>query len=82
MIKTVGSICSGIEGASVAWEHLCVHFDWFSEITPFPSRLLAEKYPKISNRGDMNNIPDEIIQGKITAPDLVCGGVRHVKHSP
>ena len=74
LIKTVGSICSGIEAASVAWEHLGVHFDWFSEIATFPSRLLAEKYPKISNRGDMNNIPDEIIQGKITAPDLICGG--------
>ena len=74
MIKTVGSICSGIEAASVAWESLGVNFDWFSEIAPFPSRVLAEKYPSTPNLGDMNDIPEMIIQGKITAPDLICGG--------
>lgn len=74
MIKTVGSICSGIEAASVAWEPLGVNFDWFSEIAPFPSRVLAEKYPSIPNLGDMNGIPELIKQGKISAPDLICGG--------
>lgn len=74
MIKTVGSICSGIEAASVAWEPLGVQFDWFSEIAPFPSRVLAEKYPAIPNLGDMKDIPGMISQGKITAPDLICGG--------
>ena len=49
MIATVGSICSGIEAASVAWEPFGVHFDWFSEIAAFPSRVLAEKYPNIPN---------------------------------
>ena len=74
MIKTVGSVCSGIEAASVAWEPLGVKFDWFSEIAPFPSRVLAEKYPSIPNLGDMRDLPDMIIQGEITAPDLICGG--------
>lgn len=74
MIKTVGSICSGIEAASVAWEPFGVHFDWFSEIASFPSRVLAEKYPAIPNLGDMNNISDLILQNKISAPDLICGG--------
>ena len=74
MIKTVGSICSGIEAASVAWEPFGVQFDWFSEIAPFPSRVLAEKYPTIPNLGDMNDIPDKILRGKIAAPDLICGG--------
>lgn len=74
MIKTVGSVCSGIEAASVAWEPFGVHFDWFSEIAPFPSRVLAEKYPTIPNFGDMNDIPDQIVQGKMSAPDLICGG--------
>ena len=74
MIKTVGSVCSGIEAASVAWEPFGVHFDWFSEIAPFPSRVLAEKYPTIPNFGDMNDIPDQIAQGKMSAPDLICGG--------
>lgn len=74
MIKTVGSVCSGIEAASVAWEPFGVHFDRFSEIAPFPSRVLAEKYPTIPNFGDMNDIPDQIAQGKMSAPDLICGG--------
>lgn len=74
MIDTVGSICSGIEAASVAWEPLGVHFDWFSEIAAFPSRVLAEKYPDIPNLGDMNNIPEMIAQHTITSPDLICGG--------
>lgn len=74
MIRTVGSICSGIEAASVAWEPLGVKFDWFSEIAPFPSRVLAEKYPLTPNLGDMNDIPEMISRGKITAPDLICGG--------
>ena len=46
----------------------------FSEIAPFPSRVLAEKYPTIPNFGDMNDIPDQIVQGKMSAPDLICGG--------
>lgn len=74
MIKTVGSVCSGIEAASVAWEPFGVHFEWFSEIAPFPSSVLAEKYPAIPNLGDMRGLPEKILQGKITAPDLICGG--------
>ena len=47
MIKTVGSICSGIEAASVAWKPMGVSFKWFSEIAPFPSvcrPVPAQKY--------------------------------------
>ena len=73
-IKSVGSICSGIEAASVAWEPLGFKFKWFSEIAPFPSQVLKEKYPNIENLGDMNNIPDAIIKESIFAPDLICGG--------
>lgn len=74
MIKLVGSICSGIEAASVAWNPLGLSFQWFSEIAPFPSRILNEKFPDIPNLGDMNNIPALIEQGQIIAPDLICGG--------
>ena len=73
-IKTVGSICSGIEAASVAWEPLGFCFKWFSEIADFPSRVLKEKYPEIPNLGDMNDIPEKIESGEIFAPDLLCGG--------
>lgn len=73
-IKRVGSICSGIEAASVAWEPLGFEFDWFSEIADFPSRVLSEKYQDIPNLGDMNDIPEMIKAGEIIAPDMICGG--------
>lgn len=71
---SVGSVCSGIEAASVAWNPIGYSFKWFSEIADFPSRLLKEKYPKTQNMGDMNGIPDFIRKQKISAPDIVCGG--------
>ena len=70
----VGSICSGIEAASVAWKSLKFEFDWFSEISPFPARLLKAKYPETPNLGDMCNLPEKISQGEIATPDLICGG--------
>lgn len=73
-IKSVGSICSGIEAASVAWEPLGLEFDWFSEIADFPSRVLAEKYQNIPNLGDMNDIPQKIASRAVIAPDMICGG--------
>ena len=73
-IKTVGSICSGIEAASVALNPLGFHFEWFSEIATFPSQVLKEKYPDIENLGDMNNIPQKLKDGTLKAPDLICGG--------
>lgn len=73
-IKTVGSICSGIEAASVAWEPLGFNFKWFSEIADFPSKVLANKYPNICNVGDMVDIPTKINEKSIIAPDLICGG--------
>ena len=60
-IKNIGSICSGIEAASVAWKSLGVQFNWFSEIADFPSKVLAYKYPDIENLGDMNNIPNNLL---------------------
>lgn len=74
MIKTVGSICSGIEAASVAWNPLGLSFQWFSEIATFPSKVLKEKFPDIENLGDMNNISNLLLKKKICAPDLICGG--------
>ncbi|MCE7792213.1 DNA cytosine methyltransferase [Salipaludibacillus sp. CUR1] len=73
-IKTVGSICSGIEAASVAWSPLGFKFQWFSEIADFPSLILKEKYPNTQNVGDMINIPKLLLDEKISAPDLLCGG--------
>lgn len=74
MIRTVGSICSGIEAASVAWKEFGFKFSWFSEIATFPSQVLDYYYPNIKNLGDMNEIPEKILSEKIDAPDLICGG--------
>ncbi|MCL1988668.1 MAG: DNA cytosine methyltransferase [Firmicutes bacterium] len=73
-IKTIGSVCSGIEAASVAWQGLGLTFEWFAEIADFPSKLLAEKYPTIPNYGDMTGLANKILEEKIAAPDLICGG--------
>ena len=73
-IKTVGSVCSGIEAASVAWNPLGLNFEWFSEIDEFPSKVLEERYPDKINIGDMNDIPNKLINKTIPAPDLICGG--------
>jgi DNA (cytosine-5)-methyltransferase 1 len=70
----VGSVCSGIEAASVAWEALGFRFEWFSEIAAFPSQVLKEKYSPIPNLGDMNDIPSLLKHQKILAPDIICGG--------
>ena len=70
MIKTVGSVCSGIEAATVAWEPLGFKFQWLSEIATFPTKVLAEKYPSVPNVGDMNNIPDLIREKSIDSPEL------------
>lgn len=72
--QSVGSVCSGIEAASVAWEPLGMKFQWFSEIADFPSRVLAEKYPNIKNLGDMNDLPAQIESKNIVAPDIICAG--------
>jgi DNA (cytosine-5)-methyltransferase 1 len=69
-----GSVCSGIEAASVAWEPLGWKAAWFSEIEPFPSTVLAHHYPEVKNLGDMTQIPALIQRGEVEAPDILCGG--------
>ena len=75
-----GSVCSGIEAASVAWEPLGWRPAFFSEIDKFPSRVLAHRYGSnmpgeplanngIPNYGDFTKI------GALPGPvDLLVGG--------
>lgn len=69
-----GSVCSGIEAASVAWHPLGWTAAWLSEIEPFPCALLKHHYPNVPNHGDMTLLPEKILSGQIEAPDLFCGG--------
>lgn len=69
-----GSVCSGIEAASVAWHCLGWQPAWFAEIEKFPSAVLAYRWPDVSNLGDMTQIAAAIRAGKIDAPDVLVGG--------
>jgi len=71
---SVGSVCSGIEAASVAWQGAGFEFKWFSEVADFPSKVLKSKYPGIPNLGDMCDIPKKLQNNQIDTPDLICGG--------
>lgn len=44
-----GSVCSGIEAASVAWAPLGWKAAWFSEIEPFPCEVLKHHFPDVTN---------------------------------
>ncbi len=66
-----GSVCSGIEAATVAWEPLGWKPAWFSEIEPFPNEVLAHHYPQIPNLGDMTKLYDKAKETKI---DILVGG--------
>ena len=65
-----GSVCSGVEAATVAWEGLGWKPQWFSEIEQFPSAVLNHHYPNIPNMGDMTNYKD----WNNASIDLLVGG--------
>jgi DNA (cytosine-5)-methyltransferase 1 len=53
-----GSVCSGIEAATVAWDMLGWTPAFFSEIEPFPCAALAHHYPDVPNLGDMTKFQE------------------------
>jgi len=80
---TYGSVCSGIEAASVAWEPLGLEPAWFSQFDPehnykkgpdFPSTVLAHHWPHVSNLGDMTKLAAMVRSGEEEAPDIFVGG--------
>lgn len=71
---TFGSVCSGIEAASVAWGPLGWRAAWLAEIDPFARAVLAHHYPKVPNLGDMTTIARRVLTGEVPAPDILCGG--------
>lgn len=71
---TFGSVCSGIEAASVAWHGMGWRAAWLAEIEPFPSAVLAHHYPDVPNLGDMTTIADKVLSGDVAAPDVLVGG--------
>lgn len=65
-----GSVCSGIEAATMAWQPLGWECAFVAEIEPFPCAVLKERHPHIPNYGDITKYrewPDETI-------DVLVGG--------
>jgi len=67
---TYGSVCSGIEAASVAWHPLGWRAAFLSEIEPFPRAVLTHHYPATPLHGDFTTIE----AGQYEPIDLLVGG--------
>ena len=68
------SLFSGVEAASVAcdgmgWEALA-----FAEIDPFPSAVIAKRFPGIPNLGDVTKVNWRSFVKSCGRPNLVVGG--------
>ena len=62
---TFGSVCSGIEAAQLAFKPFGFKQLWSSEIAEFPSKVLQHHYSDIPNLGNMIDLPNLILNGKI-----------------
>ncbi len=64
-----GSVCSGIEAVSCAWNPLGFTAQWLAEIATFPRAVTDYHYPKVPNFGDFTKIGSD-------APgiDVLVGG--------
>jgi DNA (cytosine-5)-methyltransferase 1 len=65
-----GSVCSGIEAASMAWNPLGWRAQFVSEIDKFPCALLEQRHPTVPNFGDMTKFKD----WPDAAIDVLVGG--------
>lgn len=74
MNHSFGSVCSGIEAASVAWEPLGFRAQWFAEIESFPAAVLAHHWPDVPNLGDMTLLAAGVRAGRVPAPAVLVGG--------
>jgi len=77
-----GSVCSGVEAATVAWHPLGWEPQWFSEIEKFPSAVLDHHYPNTPNLGDMTefkewpNDPINLLVGGTPCQSFSVAGLR------
>jgi len=77
-----GSVCSGVEAATVAWHPLGWEPQWFSEIEKFPSAVLAHHHPNTPNLGDMTafkewpNDPIDLLVGGTPCQSFSVAGLR------
>lgn len=77
-----GSVCSGIEAASVAWHPLGWKPAFFSEIEKFPRAVLQHHYPHVPLHGDFTTIqkddyePIDILVGGTPCQSFSIAGLR------
>jgi len=65
-----GSVCSGIEAATMAWHSLGWVPSFFSEIEAFPRAVLEHHYPEVPVHGDFTTIGAD----QYGSIDLLVGG--------
>jgi DNA (cytosine-5)-methyltransferase 1 len=78
---TFGSVCSGIEAASVAWLPLGWRASFHAEIEAAPSAVLAHHYPGVPNLGDFTRIenppkPIDVLVGGTPCQSFSVAGKR------
>jgi DNA (cytosine-5)-methyltransferase 1 len=77
-----GSVCSGIEAATVAWEPLGWKPSFFSEIEAFPRAVLQHHYPNVPLHGDFTTIkeneyePIQLLVGGTPCQSFSIAGLR------
>jgi DNA (cytosine-5)-methyltransferase 1 len=83
------SVCSGIEAATTAWHDMGWNPVGFSEIEKFPSQVLANHYPNVTNFGDMTkfkewniNEPVNILVGGTPCQSFSVAGLRKGLQDP
>jgi DNA (cytosine-5)-methyltransferase 1 len=70
-----GSVCSGIEAATIAWRPLGWTPAWFAEIDPFARAVLAHRFPEVCNLGDFTSIRGHWLRRIGAAPiELLVAG--------
>jgi DNA (cytosine-5)-methyltransferase 1 len=68
---TVGSLFSGIGGLELGLERTGgFRTIWHCEIEPYPSAILAERWPGVPNLGDITKVD----WAEVIRPDVLCGG--------
>lgn len=83
-----GSVCSGVEAASLAWGDLGWRAQFFSEIDEFPCTVLNHHWPEVPNHGDMNNFKDwpnaeiDVLAGGTPCQSFSVAGMRKGLEDP
>ena len=68
------SLFSGVEAASVAWGALGWEPVAFCEVDPFPSAVLAARFPNVPNLGDVTKVDWKEFHGRFGNVDVLVGG--------